>query len=441
MEAFKNVIGYEAVKKELAQIIDVLNNEDVYSALGVKKPGGLLLYGPPGIGKTTMANALIEASGWKCFTCRRDGSKDRDETDFTARINTVFEKATAESPAIVFLDDMDKFANEDANRKDAEEYIAVQAGIDRVRGKDIFVVATANNIKKLPDSLIRAGRFDTSIELEAPSGQEAIKIIDHYLDQKSFVDKADPETIARLMAGSTCAELEMIVNKAGIYAGFERAEKISGRHLVKACLHSMFEIPEKILDGEVEPVDLSDKSCERAQVIWHEAGHAVVSEALAPGSVSLVCSFGTSKRKRGCTSCDLKMVTDGTESIEVRVMTGLGGMAAVEHIFGKHGIGNGSDISAAYHQIEKQIEAESQAGLYYSDRNHFESDEMWKAREHVTAALVQRYYNKTMELLCDNHELLVAVAKELAEKGYLLAEDIERIKERMQKTGRQERYF
>jgi hypothetical protein len=91
-------------------------------------------------------------------------------------------------------------------------------------------------------------------------------------------------------------------------------------------------------------------------VIWHEAGHAVVSEALAPGSVSLVCSFGTSKRKRGCTSCDLKMVTDGTESIEVRVMTGLGGMAAVEHIFGKHGIGNGSDISAAYHQIEKQID-------------------------------------------------------------------------------------
>ena len=135
------------------------------------------------------------------------------------------------------------------------------------------------------------------------------------------------------------------------------------------------------------------------------------------------------------------MVTDGTESIEVRVMTGLGGMAAVEHIFGKHGIGNGSDISAAYHQIEKQIEAESQAGLYYSDRNHFESDEMWKAREHVTAAMVQRYYNKTMEILCDNHELLVAVAKELAEKGYLLAEDIERIKERMQKTGRQERFF
>ena len=55
--------------------------------------------------------------------------------------------------------------------------------------------------------------------------------------------------------------------------------------------------------------------------------------------------------------------------------------------------------------------------------------------------MVQRYYNKTMEILCDNHELLVAVAKGLAEKGYLLAEDIERIKERMQKTGRQERFF
>ena len=434
MKAFENVIGYDSIKSELAQIIDALNNEDVYSALGVKKPGGLLLYGPPGTGKTTMANALIKESGRKCFTCRRDGSKDSDETDFAARINSLFEKAIAESPSIVFLDDMDKYANEDQNRSDAEEYVAVQAGIDRVRGRDVFVVATANKIEKLPGSLTRAGRFDTSIEVGAPSGQEAIKIIDHYLGQKSFVGEADPGTIARLMNGSTCADLEMIVNKAGMYAGFERAEQISGKHLVKACLHSKFGIPEKILDDKVEPVDLFDKTCERAKVIWHEAGHAVVSEVLAPGSVDLVNSLGTVEGKRGCTCCDLKMVTDSMESLEVSIMTGLGGMAATEHILGKHGVGNGSDISNAYYLVGKLVESENQGGFYYAQRDNYSSDKLDATREHVTAALVQRYYSKTMEILCDSHELLVAVAKELAEKGYLLAKDIERIKERMQKT-------
>ena len=435
------MIGYDSIKNELAQIIDALNNEDVYSALGVKKPGGLLLYGPPGTGKTTMANALIEESGRKCFTCRRDGSKDSDETDFAARINSLFEKAIAESPSIVFLDDMDKYANEDQNRSDAEEYVVVQAGIDKVRGRDVFVVATANKIEKLPGSLTRAGRFDTSIEVGAPSGQEAIKIIDHYLGQKSFVGEADPGTIARLMNGSTCADLEMIVNKAGMYAGFERAEQISGKHLVKACLHSKFGIPEKMLDDKVEPVDLFDKTCERAKVLWHEAGHAVVSEVLAPGSVDLVNSLGTVEGKRGCTCCDLKMVADSLESLEVSIMTGLGGMAATEHIFGKHGVGNGSDISNAYYLVGKLVESENLGGFYYAQRDNYSSDKLDATREHVTAALVQRYYNKTMELLCDNHELLVAVAKELAEKGYLLAEDIKRIKERMQKTGRQERFF
>ena len=199
---------------------------------------------------------------------------------------------------------------------------------------------------------------------------------------------------------------------------------------MKACLHSKFGIPEKVLDGEPEPVDLFDKTCERAQVIWHEAGHAVVSEVLAPGSVSLVCTFGTDTGKRGCTNFDLKMVTDSTEKLEVGIMTGLGGMAAVEHKFGKHGVGNGSDMSIAYRLAGKLVKAENQGGFYYAQRDRYSSDMLDATREHVTAALVQRYYNKTMELLCDNHELLVAVAKELAEKGYLLAEDIERLKER-----------
>ena len=146
MKEFEKIIGYSAVKKELKQIADILKNDKVYSELGITKPNGLLLYGEPGVGKTLMANCLVEASGLKCFVCR----KDKPNGDFINHLKSMFKKALDNAPAIIFLDDMDKFANGDIHRKDAEEYVTVQSCIDEVKGRDVFVLATANNILNLP---------------------------------------------------------------------------------------------------------------------------------------------------------------------------------------------------------------------------------------------------------------------------------------------------
>lgn len=151
MKAFEKIIGYEAIKMELAQISDVLANNDAYKKLGVSSPRGLLLHGDPGVVKTLMASAVISASGRKAFICR----KNSPNGDFVMKIKKTFKDAAEAAPSIVLLDDMDKFANGDERHPDAEEYVTVQSCIDDIKGKEVFVLATANRLRALPRSLMR----------------------------------------------------------------------------------------------------------------------------------------------------------------------------------------------------------------------------------------------------------------------------------------------
>ena len=125
MSAFDKVIGYETIKIELLQICDMIHNREIYEELGAKLPQGILLYGDPGLGKTLMAKSFIEESVLKAYIVRRNKGND----DFIGDITDTFRKAKGNTPCVIFLDDMDKFANEDSNHHDAEEYVAVQSYI------------------------------------------------------------------------------------------------------------------------------------------------------------------------------------------------------------------------------------------------------------------------------------------------------------------------
>ena len=173
-KAFQPVIGYESIKRELYRICDIMLNRSFYEKLGVSVPRGLLLSGAPGLGKTLMANCFINASGRKTFVCR----KDKPDGDFVNHIKSIFEKAVENAPSIVFLDDMDKFANGDEYHRNSEEFVTVQSCIDDTKGKDVFVLATINDRDSIPSSLLRAGRFDNRIEVEAHVGEDAEKIVD-----------------------------------------------------------------------------------------------------------------------------------------------------------------------------------------------------------------------------------------------------------------------
>ena len=221
MNAFDKVVGYESIKNELLQICDMIHNRETYEKLGARLPQGVLLYGAPGLGKTLIAKSFIEESGLKAYILRRDKGDD-----FVGSITETFREAKENSPCIIFLDDMDKFANEDKNHCDAKEYVAVQAGIDEVKGHNVFILATVNKLQKLPDSLVRSGRFDRRIEVECPNDKDAAKIVRHYLSGKKMADDIDMDDLSKMISYSSCAELETILNEAAINAAYARKNVI-----------------------------------------------------------------------------------------------------------------------------------------------------------------------------------------------------------------------
>ena len=428
MKAIDKIIGYSAIKGELRQIGDTLKNREAYEKLGASTPKGLLLYGEPGVGKSLMATAVIEESGRQAFTCR----KDKPNGDFVKHIKETFDLAAANVPSIIYLDDMDKFSNGDAKHPDAEEYVTVQSCIDEVKDKDVFVLATVNNISNLPKSLRRVGRFDRTIEVDVPRGKDAEKIIEHYLSTKKFVAGVDPKTIARIMDGRSCAELETVINEAGIFASYERAEYITMNHFIEACMRTIFNASGSSDSIDTDDADLyaaPESSDTASQIIWHEAGHTVVSEVLCPDSITLVSSRPCGGRMGGFTAYYNDRSTPPLYWLKSRVVGALGGMAAIEQIFGIFDAGNSSDLDIAFDRTRILVESNCTCGLHLH-RNRFEdSERLTSDQEQAVASEVEKFYMKAKEIIALNREFLEKVADALAKKKILVMADIKEIKE------------
>lgn len=416
MREFDKIIGYEDIKIELKRFCDVLKNPDKYEKVGVKPPVGVMLYGEPGLGKTLMAQCFIKESGRKTFTIR----KDKPDGDFVNTIRETFEKAKEEAPSIVFLDDMDKYANKDNLHKNAEEYVAVQTQIDECKGLEVFVLATVNDRWSLPDSLIRTGRFDKLIEFKNPQGEDAIKIIAHFLEDKEVVGDVNAEEIARLIEGHSCAELEGVINEAGIYAGYEGREKIAQEDIIKASMRLLFDAPECMSERNYVYLE---------HIAVHEAGHAVLAEILNPGSVNLVsvCKFhgstaGITKFRRE------KELEYSKEYMEHKVISVLGGKAATEIVYGISDTGCNSDMNEAFDLVDKFVDNICSFGFSAFERNN-SSGYLLEMKDRMIAMEMERYYQIAKKLLIENRVFLDAMMSELVKKQTLTCKDVIKIHE------------
>ena len=422
MKEFEKIIGYTSIKKELEQIADIFKNKEKYDNLGVKPPVGVLIHGIPGVGKSSMANALISAISLKCFVCR----KDKPNGDFVKYIKETFDKATVEAPSIVFLDDMDKFANGDERHPDAEEYVTVQSCIDEVKNKNVLVLATANNLRCLPDSLLRAGRFDRIIEVDTPNIKDAEQIIGHYMLKKKVSDELDYKSVAKIMYNHSCAELETIINEAGIYAGFENSECIKMPHFLKAAMRLVFDVPvsafEESAFDEISQSDL-------LKVAYHEAGHVLVHEILDPESVALVSMFGSNYNAfGGRTVFNSSSYIDSFIKYEIRIIAALAGMAAVEQKFGVSDTGCSGDLERAFDLVRDLVVNECTSGFYLHGEYGEYSNELRSKQEQAVATEIEKYYRRAKEIIALNSSFFENIAKELLEKKILCSKDIENIK-------------
>ena len=415
MSKFDKVIGYEDIKAELIRICDVVKNPEKYERLGVTMPSGIMLCGEPGLGKSLMAKCFIEESGCKSFIIR----KDKPDGDLVNVIRDTFDKAKAQGGAIVFLDDLDKFANEDNQHPDAEEYVAVQACIDSCKGAGVFVLATANDRYCLPDSLLRSGRFDKVIEMECPTGEEAVKVVQYYLSQKKCLGEVDTDEIAKLLNGHSCADLETVVNEAGIYAGYEGRDTITHQDMLRACMRMLFDAPERVKKNESPYI---------RNYAVHEAGHLVVAEVLEPGSVTFASVGGYVGNDYGVTKVYLGDYTNSSiEKIEHNVIIGLAGKAATELVLGIIDVGCGGDFKRVFRATDRLVGNTCAYGFDMYILNEA-SHALMERKEKQVAMEINKYYQRAKKILSENRIFLDTVIDELLTKKVLTQQDIRNIR-------------
>lgn len=421
--AFDRVIGYESVKNELKLLCDVWKNSGKYERLGGKPPHGLLLYGDPGLGKTLFATCLIEECGLPSITVR----KDRSNGAFLDELRIAFDEAKEKAPAVLLLDDLDKFTNDSSEEhKDADEYVAVQTGMDATSDCGVFVVATVNARWKLPESLLRAGRFDVEIELQTPSLEDTEKIFRHYLSGKGFdLDQADLKEFAGIMVENSCADVESVVNRAAIYAAYDGRDSITRDDLIRACLRKFFNAP----DGADRYTPET-----RSRIACHEAGHAIVADILEPGSVNLISIKATDGFVGGTVS--YRKHEDYFHRLsyqENRILALLAGRAATELLYGEPDLGSKSDVHRALRVAERFRDEYAVYGFANVVDYHAPEGVKTDAYRRATEVL-EGYYRASKKIVAENRRYLDAVARALLEKETLLGCDLARIRQTVNST-------
>lgn len=169
----EKVIGYDSIKETLRQIADVLKRPEAYKEKGVSMPRGLLMESAPGLGKSLMASILMEESGRKSFVFRRIN----EGNTFLGEMKDIFDVAKEEAPSILLLEDLNLYV--ESNSPYAPEWACLQACIDETSDVDIFVIATTNDTRYMPQSLLRPGRFDYILNLNPPLGKTAEDIVSY----------------------------------------------------------------------------------------------------------------------------------------------------------------------------------------------------------------------------------------------------------------------
>ena len=411
MNAFDKIIGYNNVKEEIYQIIDMYENLEYYKSLGASIPKGLMLYGEPGMGKTILAKALIKEAKVNSYLIRKNKSKN----DILNEINEVFNNASKDESAIIFIDDIDKFKDLEGDIEDNEVLNTIQAKIDDVHGKNVLVVATCNDFKHLPDSLVRDGRFDRKIELKTPSKEDAAKIIKYYMKDKQVDQNLNYDDVTKLIQYSSCASLEKILNEAAITAGFQNKEYIEINDIVETYLkenyYDFYDI-HSITEEKIEETSL------------HEAGHTVIAEILNEGSVDFVSIKTNNSNIRGITKLDDEFFTPESD-----ILISLGGKAACElYLNGKNADGCVKDLSSTRDTLRKELEMKGTYGMGFLGELSNNEDARVKTEIAIQVEL-ERYFVIAKRILISNKTFLMNVYNELKSKNYLLASDIKRIRE------------
>ena len=267
---FRDVAGIKDVKEELEEIIDFLREPQKYRDLDIRLPKGVLLVGPPGVGKTLISKAVAGEAGVPFFYQSGASFVHIYVGMGAKRVSELFKKAKQMAPSIIFIDEIDavgksrgEFRN-DEREATLNQLLTEMDGFEESSG--VIVIGATNKIDVLDEALLRAGRFDRRIHISLPDIDDRMKTLELYLAHKP--NKVNIERIARMTVGFNSAALDTLTNEAAIYAMRE------GRKVVE---DSDFEaVKEKVLSGKRKILSFTEEE-RRIQAVYQGAKAVVAT--------------------------------------------------------------------------------------------------------------------------------------------------------------------
>ena len=344
---FADVAGIDEAKDELAEVVDYLKHPDRYRKLGAEIPRGALLSGEPGTGKTLLARAVAGEADVPFYSISASEFVEMVVGVGASRVRDLFEQAKADAPSIIFIDELDAIGRSrssgntsGANDEREQTLNQILTEMDGFTGNEGVIVLAATNRPELLDSaLLRPGRFDRRITVNAPDQEGRLKILQVHTRHIPLKDPADLKVLAASTAGMVGADLKNLVNEAALGAARLDETKVSRDDFANAL--------ERVTLGAARPIVLSDE--ERRRTAYHESGHALLG-MLQPGADPVrKITIIPRGQALGVTyqSPDSDRYGYGESYLRGRLIGMLGGRAAEILIYGESTTGPESDLEKA----------------------------------------------------------------------------------------------
>ena len=433
---FSDVAGEDEAKENLTEVVNYLHDPSKYQEIGASMPKGILLVGPPGIGKTMLAKAVAGEANVPFFSMSGSEFVEMFVGMGASKVRDLFKQAKEKAPCIVFIDEIDAIGKKrqgnvmgnDEREQTLNQLLTEMDGFEGNNG--VIILAATNRPESLDPALTRPGRFDRRVPVELPDlkGREAILQV--HAKKIKIAEDVDFNKVARMASGASGAELANIVNEAAL-----RAVRDGRRFATQADLEESIEVV--IAGYQKKNAIMTDE--EKKIVAYHEIGHALV--AAKQTNSAPVQKITIVPRTSGALGYTMQ-VEEGNHylmskaEMENKIATLTGGRAAEEVVFHSVTTGASNDIEQAPKLARAMITRygmsddfdmvalETVTNQYLGgDASLACSAETQTKIDQRVVELVKKQHEKAVNILTENRAKLDELARHLYEKETITGEE------------------
>ncbi len=436
---FDDVAGVSEAKQDLQEVVTFLKQPERFTSVGAQIPKGVLLVGPPGTGKTLLAKAIAGEAGVPFFSLSGSEFVEMFVGVGASRVRDLFKRAKENNPCLIFIDEIDAVGRQrgagigggnDEREQTLNQLLTEMDGFEGNNG--IIIIAATNRPDVLDSALMRPGRFDRQVMVDAPDIKGRLSILQVHSRNKKMSKELSLESIARRTPGFTGADLANLLNEAAILTARRRKDSITITEIDDAV--------DRIIAG-MEGQPLTDGKSKRL-IAYHEVGHALIGTLIKdhdPVQKVTVIPRGQAKGLTWFSPDDDQMLVSRAQ-LKARIMGALGGRAAEDIIFGREEVttGAGGDIqqvaSMARQMVTKfgmsdlgpvSLEGDSQEVFLGRDlmtRNDV-SDAISKKVDEQVRQMVKHCYQETLLIIQNHREAIDKLVDILIEKETIDGEE------------------